>query len=212
MYVGSPPSQPFSPQISLTSRYTDLPFLFKFHRLLKFKSQLETAFNKHEKWDRIAAMMVEDGGAVYTGQALRMKYRNLVEEGLQGQDGGGVAAGTNGGRMEFGRVVGEREEGEVEESEVGSFDEWDRELMGDEDGEDGLWDGSSDEEDDTTTSKMGRGERSRKRRQRQNLSVELPRYRDGLEGEYEDEDDDDDDDDFMDGELVGGDGGGDMSE
>ncbi len=142
-------------------------------------------------------MIVEDGGAVYTGQALRMKYRNLVEAGLQNEDGR-VRGAANGAVMESGRV------GELDEdAEMGSFDEWDRELMGDEDA--GLEDESADE-DGGTMSEMSRAGRRQSQRQRQRRSVELPRYRDGLEGEY-----DEDDEAFMDGELVGG-GEDDMSE
>ncbi|ERF74988.1 hypothetical protein EPUS_08529 [Endocarpon pusillum Z07020] len=174
-----------------------------FHRLLKFKSQLETAFNRREKWDRIATMIVEDGGAVYTGQALRVKYRNLVEVGLHREDG---AMGDGG--VEFAGVeIAEEGEGEAG-GEVASFDEWDRELMGDGNAEIGDEIGDDDDEG-AMMLKMSRRKRGRRRRGRR---VELPRYHDDLEGEF-----DEDDENFMDGELFGGGGGGggggeDMSE
>ncbi len=49
-------------------------------------------------------MIVGDGGAVYTGQALRMKYRNLVEAGLQGEDGRVPVGSADGAGMESGRA------------------------------------------------------------------------------------------------------------
>ena len=141
-------------------------------------------------------MIVEDGGAVYTGQALRMKYRNLVEVGLQSENGGIVDGGGDG--MESGGVkIAEEGEGEAG-GEVGSFDEWDRDLMGDENGD--LGEEISDDEGGPTSETSRRRSRQRRRR------VELPHYHDDLEGEY-----DEDDEDFMDGELVGG-GGGDGEE
>ncbi|KAF7511959.1 hypothetical protein GJ744_003192 [Endocarpon pusillum] len=169
-----------------------------FHRLLKFKSRLETVFNKYEKWDRIATMILEDGGAVYTGQALRMKYRNMVEVGLHTETGGVVAGGGDGVES---AGVEMAEEGGGDGAEVGSFDEWDRELMGgDENGEIGGEETGDDVEGGGTMPKMGR-KRGRKRRQVR--PVELPRYRVDLDGES-----DEDDENFVDGELVGGGGAG----
>ncbi len=125
-----------------------------------------------------------------------MKYRNLVEAGLQREDGGGVLlGGTSGAGMETEMESGRVGEGE-EDAEMGSFDEWDRELMGGD--EDGVEEDESGEEEAGTMSKISR---ETTQRQRQRRSAELPRYHDGLEGEY-----DEDDEDFMDGELVGGDG------
>ncbi len=141
-------------------------------------------------------MVVEDGGAVYTGQALRMKYRNLVEVGLQGRDGGGVVVG---GSTDFGGGFA-REDGDGEAYAEG-LDEWDRELMGDEDEDEGEGGDLAEDEDEGPTSVINR----MRTRQGRRVVAELPRYDDALEGEY-----DEDDDDFMDGELVGG--GEDFSE
>lgn len=135
-------------------------------------------------------MIGRDGGGTYTGPALRLKFKNLVEAGLQGENPD-VA-----GRVGYGGIGGFGGGGGGGEGSVfgGSLDDLDRELMGEEVGGDGVA-GVGDEEDGDpeTPSKKSRGGR-----------VGDGDGDGGPAEAYEmDEYVDDDGDDFMDGELVG---------
>lgn len=89
-------------------------------------------------------MIVADGGGSYTGQALRSKFKNLVEVGSPtvadgaGNPNAGVGGVDEEGFLPGGRVLAEEvdedeeEEGEEEgEGSLASLDELDRELIGD---------------------------------------------------------------------------------
>jgi hypothetical protein len=141
------------PLTSLTLPSEGWSFSPQFARLLHFKYTLEQTFETTEKWDRIAAMIVADGGGTYTGQALRRKFRNLVEGGLQTLQNPDAEEGVGAGQGGLG------EEGEDGASALGSLDDLDRELMGVDDDPDGDGDGEADEEE--TPSKKTKEERRR---------------------------------------------------
>lgn len=96
-------------------------------------------------------MIVTDGGGTYTGQALRRKFRNLVEGGLQTLQNPDAEEGAGAGQGGLG------EEGEDGASVLGSLDDLDRELMGGDDDPDGDGEGEADEEE--TPSKKTKEER-----------------------------------------------------
>ncbi len=178
-------------------------------------------------------MIVEDGGERYSGQALRVKYRNLVEGGLQtlgpplrGQEGdggeeGGDAATATGTATGTGIGVGEVEaEGEAD------LDDVDRELMG-QDADVEFMGGSVEdvrdeakkagEDGDGDGDRVGEARRNRDR----DRSDETPSKTRGSEvsvddghdesagwvalHEQHDDDDDDDADAVLDAELIGDD-------
>jgi hypothetical protein len=71
-------------------------------------------------------MIAADGGKSYTGPALRTKYKNIVEQGLQPDVPGTIPFAGGGGE-----AAGTAQQGMGGLEEDFSIDEMDRELMGD---------------------------------------------------------------------------------
>jgi hypothetical protein len=166
---------------------------------------VEKAFNETEKWERIAEMIIEDGGTRYSGPALRLKYKHLLEDGLESADPNVVAAArrgvVNGGVRGYagGRAARDEDEGHVS---VSSLDSMDRELMGElseeEDGDDGDEDGDMGGVQETVEQDV-KDEDSNGGEDDGGLSG----MQETVEQEVKDEDDDDDKDGILDAELVG---------
>lgn len=113
----------------------------QFARLHTIKSQVEHEFEV-TKWDRIAALIIADGGGTYTGKQLKTWWRDFVEEGEQSPPHATTppTAGAAG-------AAEAQEEGEEEQSEFDAMME--KYLLGtlyDAGVEAGEWDSPEEEE------------------------------------------------------------------
>lgn len=124
-------------------------------RLHTIKNQVEHEFEV-AKWDRIAALIIADGGGTYTPAQLKIMWADLVEEGEQSPP---YATTPTAGAATAG-AAGPAGAAETQEEEVEEKSEWDakmdRMLMGiseDESPSERWYQDTDDEAEDTPSKK-----------------------------------------------------------